>query len=101
MATTKKKLPAPATPSVPTSSAKAGRVAKASEPRANPKGPAAQEANDADVIVRKDGRRLRRKGVYFDADTAVRVAVHCARINVDLSDYVNDLVEKDLKKQGA
>lgn len=100
MATTKKKLPAPTVPSVPNHSAEARRVPKGGEPRANPKRPAAQETDDRDVIVRKDGRRLRKKQVYFDADTALRLAVYCARRNVDMSDYVNAVIEKVLDEAG-
>jgi hypothetical protein len=100
VATTKKKLPAPTVPSVPTHSAEARRRPKGGEPRENPKRPAAQEVDNRDVIVRKDGRRLRKKQVYFDADTALRLAVHCARKNVDISDYLNAVVEKALDEAG-
>ena len=101
MATTKKKLPAPAAPSVPTPSAEASRVAQRSKPRADPKIPAAEAADDSDVIVRKDGRRLRRRNIYFDADTALRVAEYCAGRNIEISAYMNGLAEKDLDKKGA
>ena len=98
---TKKKLPAPTVPSVSTRSAEVRRVPEEGEPRAKPKSKAAQQVQDRDVIQRKDGRRLRKKQIYFDADTALRLAVHCARENVEMSDYVNALVEKDLKRLGA
>ena len=101
MATTKKKRPAPAAPSVPTPSAKARRGAQGGEPRADPKIPAAEEADDSDVIVRKDGRRLRRRNIYFDAGTALRVQAYCAVRNIEMSAYMNGLAEKDLDEKGA
>ena len=101
MATTKKKRPAPAALSVTAPSAEAGRGAQGGEPRADPKIPAAEQVDDSDVIVRKDGRRLRRRNIYFNAGTALRVQAYCAVRNIEMSDYVNGLAEKDLDDKGV
>jgi hypothetical protein len=48
-------------------------------------------------VKRKDGRTRRRTTVYFPPDLATRLAVHCAREGVELSDAVTAAVDAYLK----
>lgn len=49
------------------------------------------------LVKRKDGRTRRRTTVYFPPDLATRLAVHCAREGVELSDAVTAAVDAYLK----
>ena len=44
------------------------------------------------VVKRADGRELRRMTVYLPTDLAVRLRVHCAEADIDLSAFVAEAV---------
>jgi hypothetical protein len=78
-----------------------GEVAKASKRKASqvakstggPRGPVGRA-----TVERADGRTLRRIQIYFDAGVAKRLRHHCVEHDVDMSGFVNGLVEKALGK---
>jgi hypothetical protein len=104
----KKKLPSRKAPATPALSADAQHVTKG-QPAAAPKrstaqafkSPSAQKLPTRAVIERADGRRLRKIQIYFSEATALRLRLHCAREDVDMSAYVEALVEKDLGRSGV
>lgn len=50
------------------------------------------------TVERADGRTLRRIQIYFDADVAKRLRHHCVESDIDMSAFVNDLVDQALAK---
>lgn len=50
------------------------------------------------MVERADGRTLRRIQIYFDADVAKRLRHHCVERDVDMSGFVNELVDRALEK---
>lgn len=49
------------------------------------------------TVERADGRKLRRIQIYFDTDVAKRLRHHCVEHDVDMSGFVNELVDKAIK----
>ena len=102
----KKKLPARTAPATPApASPRAAKGQPAAAPKRSTsqpsKSPSAQKLPTRAVIERADGRRLRKIQIYFSEATALRVRLHCAREDVDMSAYVEALVEKDLGRSGV
>jgi hypothetical protein len=52
------------------------------------------------TILRASGRELRRLGIYFPADLARELAVHCAGEGVELSAFVVAAVRRELARKG-
>lgn len=115
-ASSKKKLPARTVPAIPALGPEARRFIEgepAAEPKRSedpppnrsapqpPKRSSAQKVSTRAVIERADGRRLRKTQIYFNEATATRLRLHCAREDVDMSAYVEALVEKDLNRLGG
>ena len=108
MAANKKKLPARTVPAIPALGADAQRFIEG-EPAADPKRSAAQPSKRSAaqkiptraVIERADGRRLRKIQIYFSEDIATRLRLHCAREDIDMSAYVDALVDKDISRLGG
>jgi hypothetical protein len=114
-ASSKKKLPARTVPVIPALGPEARRFIEgepAAEPKRSeeppklstsqtPKRSSAQKVPTRAVIERADGRRLRKTQIYFNEATATRLRLHCAREDVDMSAYVEALVEKDLNRLGG
>ena len=50
------------------------------------------------TILRASGRELRRLGIYFPADLARDLAVHCAGEGVELSSFVVAAVRRELAR---
>lgn len=104
----KKTLPARTIPATPAVAATASRAVKGG-PAAAPKRSSAQPAKSSSVqnlptravIERADGRRLRKIQIYFNEATATRLRLHCAREDVDMSAYVDALVERELGRLGG
>jgi multidrug efflux pump subunit AcrA (membrane-fusion protein) len=104
----KKTLPARTVPATPAVAATASRAIKG-EPATALKRSTAQAAKSSSVqnlptravIERADGRRLRKIQIYFNEATATRLRLHCAREDVDMSAYVDALVEKELGLLGG
>ena len=55
----------------------------------------------ASTIERADGRVLRKKQIYFSADTARRLAIYCAGQDMDASAYVDAVIAKELDRLGV
>jgi hypothetical protein len=62
------------------------------------KGPGVRGVTARALVERADGRTLRRIQIYFDADVAKRLRHHCVEHDVDMSAYVNSLVDQALSK---
>ena len=48
------------------------------------------------IVTRADGRTLRRVQVYFEESVAKRLRLHCAGRDIDVSTFLNDLVDRTL-----
>jgi hypothetical protein len=84
-----KKIPTRRTSTSPTSAPKMRQVVERAQPRDSSAGSRA-------VIKRADGRTLRRVQVYFEESVAKKLRHHCVEHDIDVSSFVNDLVDKTL-----
>lgn len=53
------------------------------------------------VVARSDGRTLRRMTVYLPDELARRLAVHCAREDLELSAFVSEAVQRRLVAESS
>ena len=67
--------------------------AQQSVEQAQPRG---SSATTRALVKRVDGRTLRRVQVYFDESVAKRLRHHCVEHDIDVSSFLNDLVDKTL-----
>jgi hypothetical protein len=61
-------------------------------------GQGAERPSPRTVVERADGRQLRRIQLYFAADVAKRLKHHCVEHEVDMSAFVNRVVQDALTK---
>jgi len=52
--------------------------------------------SDRGIVVRADGRRLLRAQLYMPEEVKAALAVHCAKLRVNESDFVTQLVRESL-----
>lgn len=70
----------------------------ASRPQA-PEKRAKTKVSKKKTILRASGRELRRLGIYFPADLARDLAVHCAGEGIELSAFVVTSVQRELARK--
>ena len=84
-----KKVPTRKTSTSPTIDPTTRQVVERTRPRAS-------SPSSRAVIKRADGRTLRRVQVYFNEGVAKRLRHHCVEHDIDVSSFLNDLVDKSL-----
>lgn len=84
-----KKVPTRKTSTSTTTTPKGRQVVEQAQPRDS-------SASARALVKRVDGRTLRRVQVYFDEGVAKRLRHHCVEHDVDVSSFLNDLVDRTL-----
>jgi hypothetical protein len=63
-----------------------------------PNGQAAQRPSPRTFVERADGRQLRRIQLYLASDVAKRLKHHCVERDVDMSRFVNEVLNEALSR---
>jgi hypothetical protein len=84
-----KKFPTRKTSASTTTTPKARQSVEQAQPRGS-------SGSARALVTRVDGRTLRRVQVYFDEGVAKRLRHHCVEHDIDVSSFLNDLVDKTL-----
>lgn len=55
------------------------------------------EVKKNSVLTRTDGRQVKRLSLYLPADLAKELKVHCVMEDIDISEFLTRLVERELE----